>query len=151
MIVQQLIGEIYDLERDPDRPIAVVRDTKSRAVMQELFEVLCSIKVKVLPQSSIGKAVRYTLKAWPTLKLFLDDENIWLDNNLTERSLRGPVVGRKNHYGSKSVRGTEVAAILYSLTETAKLVGVNPRTYLHEAARRAILNPGTATLPHELL
>ena len=149
MIVQQLIGEIYDLERDADRPIAEIRDTKSRVVMQELFDVLCNIKA--LPKSSLGRAVNYTLKAWPTLKLFLDDENIWLDNNLTERSLRGPVVGRKNHYGSKSVRGTEVAAILYSLTETAKLVGVNPRTYLHEAARRAILNPGKATLPHELL
>ncbi len=36
-------------------------------------------------------------------------------------SLRGPVVGRKVHYGSKSKRGTEVAAIFYTLLKTAKL------------------------------
>jgi hypothetical protein len=33
----------------------------------------------------------------------------------TERGIRGPVVGRKNHYGSKSRRGTEVASLFYSL------------------------------------
>ncbi len=59
-------------------------------------------------------------------------------------------VGRKNHYGSKSQRGTEVAALYYSLVESAKLTGVDPGTYLEEAARRAIATPGTATLPHEL-
>jgi hypothetical protein len=40
---------------------------------------------------------------------------IWLDNNPTERGIRGPVIGRRNHFGSKSARGTEVAAILYTL------------------------------------
>lgn len=50
-----------------------------------------------------------------------------LDNNATERGIRRPVVGRKNHYGSKSEPGTEVAAIFYSLFETAKLTGVDPR------------------------
>jgi transposase len=47
--------------------------------------------------------------------------------------IRRPVVGRKNHYGSKSRRGTEVAAIFYTLLETAKLEGVDPAKYLREA------------------
>ena len=64
----------------------------------------------------------------------MDDPRIPLDNNATERGIRGPVVGRKNHYGSKSRRGTEVASIFYSLIETAKLHGVDPATYLREAA-----------------
>ncbi len=55
-------------------------------------------------------------------------------NNATERGIRGPVVGRKNHYGSKSRRGTEVAAVFYTLLETAKLAGVDPAQYLREAA-----------------
>ncbi len=95
--------------------------------------------------------MNYTLNAKKSLILFLTDETIWLDNNLTERSLRGAVIGRKNHYGSKSVRGTKVAAIFYSLVETAKHIGVNPTDYLKEAARRAIANPGRAFLPHEML
>ncbi|MGE3508591.1 MAG: transposase, partial [Vicinamibacterales bacterium] len=60
------------------------------------------------------------------LTRFLDNPCIPLDNNAAERVLRGPVVGRKNHYGSKSLRGTQVAALFYTLCESAKLVGVDP-------------------------
>ena len=42
----------------------------------------------------------------------------------SERALRGPVVGRKNHYGSQSRRGTEVAALFYSAIESAKLIQI---------------------------
>ena len=44
------------------------------------------------------------------------------------------MVGRKNHYGSKSERGTEVAAVFYSLFESAKLAGIDPARYLRKAA-----------------
>jgi hypothetical protein len=37
-----------------------------------------------------------------------------------------------------------------SLFESAKLCGAEPRNYLGEAARRAIRNPGTVTLPRNL-
>ena len=60
-------------------------------------------------------------------------------------------MGRKNHYGSRSERGTRVAALFYSLIETAKLCGVEPRDYLIHATRAAINKPGTVVLPHELL
>lgn len=59
------------------------------------------------------------------------------------------VLGRKNHYGSRSVRGTEVAAIFYSLIESAKLAGVGPHTYL-KAAISAALRGGEIPLPHEM-
>ncbi len=52
--------------------------------------------------------------------------------------------------GSRSERGTRVAALFYSLIESAKLCRVEPRAYLSEAARRAIRNPGTVTLPRDL-
>ena len=58
----------------------------------------------------------------------------------TERAIRGPVVGRKNHYGSKSRRGTEVAAILYSILETAKLHHIDPAAYLMAALEAADRN-----------
>jgi transposase len=52
-----------------------------------------------------------------------------------ERSFaRKTRVGRKNHYGSKSRRGTEIASVFYSLLETAKLRNVDPVRYLREAA-----------------
>jgi transposase len=69
---------------------------------------------------------------------FLDDPNVPIDNNGTERALRGVVIGRKNHYGSRSQRGTEVAALFYSLIESAKLAGVGPHTYLRAATDSAL-------------
>ena len=66
------------------------------------------------------------------------------------RALRGVAVGRKNHYESRSKRGTRVAALLHSLIESAKFAGAEPRAYLGEAARRAIRNPGTVTLARDL-
>jgi transposase len=103
-----------------------------------------------LPRSALGKAIGYALTLWPGLRAFLDDAAIPLDNNATERALRGVAVGRKNHYGSRSERGTRVAALCYSLVESAKLVEVDPVAYLAEATRRAIATPGTVTLPHAL-
>ena len=67
----------------------------------------------------------------------------------TERGLRGVVVGRKNHYGSKSRRGTEVAALFYSLIESAKLAGVEPKAYLRLAVQAA-LRGEKAPLPHQI-
>lgn len=60
-----------------------------------------------------------------------------LDNNATERGLRGIALGRRVHFGSKSRRGTQVAAIYYTLIESAKAEGVSPRGYLIEAVRAA--------------
>ena len=59
-------------------------------------------------------------------------------------------IGRKNHYGSGSERGTRVAALFYSLIESAKLGGVEPRAYLREATLRAIQSPGTIILERDL-
>ncbi len=58
--------------------------------------------------------------------------------------------GRKNHYGSRSERGTRVVALFYSLIESAKLAGMEPRAYLGEASRRAIRSPGAVTLARDL-
>jgi hypothetical protein len=74
-----------------------------------------------------------------------------LDKNATERALREVAVGRKNYYGSRSERGTRVAAVCYRLIESAKLAGLEPAAYLEEATRRAIADPETATLPRDLL
>lgn len=61
------------------------------------------------------------------------------------------MVGRKNLYGSRSRRGTEVAAVFYSLSESAKLAGVEPAAYLKAAAEAALADrDALPTLPHEM-
>ncbi len=62
---------------------------------------------RALPRSAaLGKAIAYTSGLWPGLVRFLADPKIPLDTNAVERALRGVAVGRKNHYGSRSERGS---------------------------------------------
>ncbi len=127
---------------------AQLRATESREISERIRH-WAEVQVG-LPRSELGKAVKYMYKRWKSLTRFLDDPRIPLDNNAAERALRGPVVGRKNHYGSKSIEGTKVAAIFYTLFETAKLWDVNPAIYMKIAAERALAEPGAVTFPWDL-
>lgn len=102
----------------------------------------------ILPQSSLGRALAYTDKLWEGLTVFLSDPLVPMHTNDVERVLRGPAVGRKNHYGSKSLDTAEVAAIWYSVIETCKLNGVNPREYINETLQ-AILTKRPFQMPWE--
>lgn len=140
------IGALYELDRrgdsDPAR-IAELRRNNSPSILAELRAWL--LERAADSHLSIGKAAAYTLGIWERLTRFVEDARIPLDNNATERAIRGPVVGRKNHYGSKSRRGTQVAATVYSILETAKLHGIDPAAYLLAAVRAA--DRGEALLP----
>jgi len=159
-----LVGQLYGVERTCLCPgPAASAETRAAALelraqlrREQSRPIVEAIRAwahqqRALPESSLGKAIAYMLGLWPGLTRFLDDARIPLDNNATERGLRGMVVGRKNHYGSRSQRGTEVAALFYSLIESAKLCGVEPKAYLLQATRAALETPGTVTLPHALL
>jgi transposase len=159
-----LIGQLYAVERmcprpsllrgEADRAEALLLHARQRT--EQSAPIIQAIHTwahhqRALPESGLGKAIAYMLGLWRGLTRFLDDPRIPLDNNATERGLRGMVVGRKNHYGSRSKRGTEVAALFYSLIESAKLCGVEPKAYLLLATGAALKTPGTVTLPHDLL
>jgi transposase len=158
-----LIGQLYAVEREvPSLPAAAgattademlalrgrLRHERSRAIVHEIQT--WALAQQALPESSLGKALHYLRGLWTGLTRFLDDPRIPLDNNRTERGLRGVVLGRKNHYGSRSRRGIEVAALFYSLIESAKLCGVDPKRYLLTATRAALDDRTVVTLPHTL-
>ena len=149
--VVDLIGQLYacDARGRATGGLAAVRAAES-APLVAAIRTWCDAQ-PVLPESALGKAIRYTLDLWPGLIACLTNAAIPLDTNHVERGLRALAVGRKNHYGSRSERGTRVAALFYSLIESAKLVGLEPAGYLAEATRRAIAAPGTVTLPAALL
>jgi transposase len=158
--ILQLISKIYLVEREVQRlglpepeslaQRAKLREERSRPLIEAIRTWAEDQRQKALPRSGLGQATDYLLGLWKGLTRFLENPRIPLDNNAAERALRGVVVGRKNHYGSRSKRGTEVAALFYSLCETAKLVGVEPRAYLLQATHAALSTPGTVTLPHAL-
>ena len=145
----KLIGELFAIEQEvtDDSLRASARKERSEPIVDQLFK--WARRQRGLPKGGLRKAIDYMLKLESGLRAFLDDPRIKLDNNGTERALRGLVIGRKNHYGSKSRRGTEVAAVFYSLLETAKLCGVNPEKYLIAAVKRAMEEPGAVLLPQD--
>jgi transposase len=157
-----LIGELYQIEQglpalrglqaeERERALrlrARVRKEQSAPRMQKLYD--WAVAQPALRDSLLDKALTYMLGLWEGLRRFVEDPRLAIDNNLVERDLRGCAVGRKNHYGSKSLRGTQVAATFYTLVETAKRWGVDPGEYLREAARQALDNPGSALAPWQM-
>src|ERR1700759_373376 len=114
------MGKLYEVERlglamSPEDRLQL-RNERSRPIVDQIHR--WALSTTCLPQSPLGEAIGYMSSLWQGLLVFLDDANVTLDNNAVERALRGIVVGRKNHYGSRSVRGTEVAALFYSLIES---------------------------------
>lgn len=156
--ILDLIEKLYAIEKEAKlvgndvalrlKQLGILRSEKSRAVIREIQQWV--FVQTALPESGLGKAIAYMSNMWPGLIVFLEDPRVPLDNNATERAIRGPVVGRKNYYGARSRRGTEVAALFYSLFETAKLRGEEPKAYLRRAVLAAIANRGTVTLPEKL-
>jgi transposase len=148
-----LIRELYAIEdrappgRDGDSQRAQLRTTESRCVLARI-QAWC-VGVSCSPGSRLAQTIDYMSRRWSKATLFLDHPAVPLDNNAAERATRGPVLGRKNHYGSRSRRGTEVAAVFYSLIESAKLAGVDPALYLRRAAAAALAG-NEPPLPHEL-
>ena len=64
------------------------------------------------------------------LTVFVEHPEVPLDNNTAERTVRGPVVGRKNYYGSSAVWAGQLAATMFSLLQTLCLWRLNPRSWL---------------------
>lgn len=152
------LKRLYEIEAEVPGPFpgdaeaqrlrARLRESKSKPILDELKEWMTT--AVGLPQSALGQAVRYTLKRWDALNVFVTNPLVPMDNNAAERALRNPVVGRKNHYGSKSKRGTEVAALFYTLYETARLSSALPTSYVKAATERALETPGAVTFPWDL-
>jgi transposase len=76
------------------------------------------------------KVLRSLQEHWSGLTRFLDDWRIPLDNNASERRIRGPALGRKNYYGSGALWSGRLAATLFSLFATLTLAKINVRVWL---------------------
>jgi transposase len=132
--VIELYGKIYEIEREIKSAAAeeklLARQTRILPLMQDIKRYCESLNV--LPKLSIGKARDYFLKHWTELTEFTRIAYLPIDNNLAERSMRGPVLGRKNFYGNHSQRGAKTSSILYSVIESCKLSGIEPQKYLRD-------------------
>jgi transposase len=111
--------------------------------LRELIRKMAEQRDKELSDPGLNTVRRKVLESlkehWGGLTVFVDHPTVPMDNNRSERILRGPVVGRKNYYGSGAMWAGELAAMLFSVIETLEMGNINPRTwltaYLQECAR----------------
>src|SRR5271169_2194261 len=143
--VLESFRDVYGYEAEAQRrglgPEARLRfhQERSQPVMDALhawFEAQFNEK-KVEPNSGLGEAIRYCLKRWDRLTLFLYQAGAPLDSNLVERALKKCILHRKNSLFYKTENGAEVGDLFMSLIHTCELNEVNPFEYLIELQKHA--------------
>jgi len=76
--------------------LRLMREQGARPVLNKIHAYLLEVRQQLLPKSEAGQAVNYILKNWTALTRYCGNPDLSIDNNHTERSLRGWAVGRNN-------------------------------------------------------
>jgi hypothetical protein len=136
------IGQLYAVEKRArnaglyGEDLHHLRREVSRPIAKQLHAYLLSIQSQLLPKSEPGQAVAYLLKNWLALTRYLEDGDLSIDNNRTERSLRGIAVGRRNWTFLGSDRGGKTMAILRSFVSSCELNKIDPFAWLRDVLAR---------------
>ena len=113
---------------------------KSGPVMDELkhwMEAQLPEK-KTEPNSGLGKAIKYFLKRWDRLTLFLRHPGSPLDSNVVERALKRAILYRKNSLFYKTQHGAEVGDLYMTIIHTCELNKVNSFNYMHQLLQHPV-------------
>jgi transposase len=134
--VLELMQQLYMIEREarkndlsPEQR-KELRAEQSVPVLKELERWMKEQLPDVLPKSSIGQAIAYTLGLWPRLTRYTQNGQVEIDNNLIENSIRPVALGRKNYLFAGSHEAAQQAAMIYSFLGTCKINNVEPYGWL---------------------
>lgn len=155
------IQQLYDIEdRMADRSSEErlrVRQQESVPILDQLERRLRETEPTLRPSSKLAEAIGYVLNRWPAMTRYTQDGRYAIDNNLIERELRPPVIGRKNYLFFGSEAGGEAAAIWYTIIQSARRNLVDILPYLTDVLIRLptivpeYLTVGSARSPFESL
>ena len=129
------ISEMLHIDNDFDDLSASDRKKQRQLLLSEKVDAYFAwVKQKyaqITHNSTIGRALAYSINQETYLRAFLSDGNIPMDNNYAEQAIRPFTLGRKNFVLIESSNGAKASAILYSLVETAKANGLNTFEYFN--------------------
>ena len=126
-----MLYKIEDLIRDKSAEEKYIeRQKQAKPLLDAFFGWLHSLEDAVDRSSRIGEAILYTLNQEQYLRRYLEDGHLSIDNTAAERAIKNFAVGRRNWLFSKSIKGAEASATVYSITESAILNGLKPYDYL---------------------
>ncbi len=120
-----------------------IRQEKEDPIIDHLIkEIKARVEEgKLLPKSKFSKALNYAYGLIPYMKTYLSHPSARMDNNVAERAMRALAIGRKNWLFVGSLNGGKATAVLLSLVQTCRGLGINPREYLEDIMRRFHSHP----------
>ena len=135
------IRKLYEIEKASRemRPAERQRyreEKGAREIWQEIKAKASELQSKLLPQSSLGKAISYFLHEYEPLLGYLRDGRFEIDNNLCENSIRSVAVGRKRWLFLGHPDAGWRSAVIYSILISCRRRGLNPQEYLTDVLKR---------------
>jgi transposase len=136
------IGKLYQIEAHARTEALtaqqrqVLRQQLAPPIWQAMRGRLEEVAPGLLPQSPLGKAVRYALAEWPSWQCYLEDGRLEIDNNLTENAIRPSAVGKKNYLFIGHPEAGWRSAVIYSIIVSCHRRKIDPWTYLKDVFTR---------------
>jgi len=139
------IGRLYQLEDQlrerTDNRRRDLRIEHALPILDEFRAWIDDQAGSLLPKSPIAQALTYTTNQWEALQRYTEDGRLSIDNNISERTVKIPAIGRKNWLFVASENGGRRAAILFSLVASCKANQVEPFAYLRDVFTRMPTQP----------
>jgi transposase len=128
-------------EKFPTEQSILARTRKGRFWLNRLHAYLLTIQNQVVPNSQSGQAIAYALKNWTALTRYCNNGDLATDNNDTERSLRGFMIGRNNWKFFGSDTGGKTAAVLRSFITSCEPLKIDPFAWFRDVLSRIADHP----------
>jgi hypothetical protein len=111
-----------------------VRASTHRMIHERIYRCLVRLKTKqrYLPKSNMGQAIDYALSQWESLKVYLENGRVEIDNNLVENAIRPTAIGKKNWLFIGEAQAGQRSAVLYTLIENCRRLQIDPHSYLRD-------------------
>jgi transposase len=132
----QGIAQLYRLNKErlkvwgKDEAAFAEADGQLRGAVQGMAAQVAAERARADLPSACRQVLQSLQAHWAGLTVFVEHPEVPMDNNAAERAERGPVVGRKNYYGSGAVWAGQLAAVMFSVLQTLSLWGLNARQWL---------------------
>jgi len=135
------IRRLYRIEDEsgelaPENRKLLREQKEAEGIFQEMKQKAEELQGSRLPQSSLGKAIRYFLNEYEPLVGYLKNGLFEIDNNLCEGSIRPVAVGRKRWLFLGHPNAGWRSAVIFSIIMSCRRRGINPQDYLTDVLSR---------------
>jgi transposase len=147
------INRLYEIEREAKEmnvnERTAYRQEKAKPVIDVIWEEVS--KIQAPPKSLLGVAATYIINQWLYLIAYLNYGEVPISNCRIENQVRPFAVGRRNWSFTGTPESANKAALLYSLIQSCRMNGIDPRKYLEYVLNLSNAMRRGSVSPHSLL